>query len=83
MAWAVTDDGVTIILHSIDRIKEILGELEATEAEPEGADSDLIDKLVVLSEGGARRSKRLQKRLPAEPEAPVEPAQPERELRPV
>jgi len=49
----VTDGGVTVILHSIDRIKEILNELEATEAEPAGADNDLIDQLVVLSEGGA------------------------------
>ena len=71
----VTGEGVTIILHSIDRIKEILAELEATEAEPEGADADLIDQLVVLSEGGGA----------AAPEAPVAeaaPAEPERELRP-
>lgn len=46
----VTDDGVTIILHSIDRIKEILAELEATEAEPAGADADLIDQLIALSD---------------------------------
>eukprot|EP00439_Symbiodinium_sp_Y106_P076501 s1_g15.t1 len=78
---AVTDDGVTIILHSIDRIKEILGELEATEAEPEGVDSDLIDKLVVLSEGGTTLDTPAEAASP-EPEAPVEPAQPERELRP-
>ncbi len=78
---AVTDDGVTIILHSIDRIKEILGELEATETEPEGVDSDLIDKLVVLSEGGTTIEAPAEAAA-AEPEAPVEPAQPERELRP-
>lgn len=78
---AVTDDGVTIILHSIDRIKEILGELEATEAEPEGADADLIDKLVVLSEGGTTIEASTEA-VAAEPEAPAEPAQPERELRP-
>jgi two-component system, chemotaxis family, sensor kinase CheA len=71
---AVTDGGVTVILHSIDRIKEILSELEATEAEPSGADSDLIDQLVVLSEGGASAG--------AAEEAPVVVAEPERELRP-
>ena len=49
----VTDDGVTIILHSIDRIKEILAELEATEAEPAGADADLIDQLIALSDNEA------------------------------
>ena len=38
----VTADAVTLILSSIDRIKEILAGLEATEAEPEGADQDLI-----------------------------------------
>ena len=50
----VTADGVTNILHSIDRIKELLGELEANETEPEGNDNDLIEKLVALSEGAKR-----------------------------
>src|SRR5467141_4675747 len=45
----VTAEAVTLILSSIDRIKEILGRLEATEAEPEGTDQDLIDPLVELS----------------------------------
>lgn len=45
----VTGDGVTIILHTLDRIKEILGELEATEAEPTGDDSDLIEQLEAFS----------------------------------
>ncbi|MGY3405837.1 chemotaxis protein histidine kinase CheA [Bradyrhizobium sp. GM5.1] len=34
----VTGQAVTVILSSIDRIKEILAGLEATEAEPEGTD---------------------------------------------
>jgi len=37
----VTAEAVTLILGSIDRIKEILGGLEATETEPEGSDQDL------------------------------------------
>src|SRR4051794_17440989 len=45
----VTAEAVTLILGSIDRIKEILGGLEATEAELEGTDEDLIDPLVELS----------------------------------
>ncbi|MBR1125407.1 Hpt domain-containing protein, partial [Bradyrhizobium lablabi] len=45
----VTAEAVTLILSSIDRIKEILAGLEATEAEPEGSDEDLIDPLVQLS----------------------------------
>src|SRR5437764_1733955 len=45
----VTAEAVTLILSSIDRIKEILAGLEATEAEPEGTDEDLIDPLVQLS----------------------------------
>src|SRR6266704_162842 len=44
----VTAEAVTLILSSIDRIKEILGVLEATETEPEGTDQDLIDPLVQL-----------------------------------
>src|SRR3984893_11223813 len=45
----VTAAAVTLILGSIDRIKEILATLEATEAEPEGTDQDLIDPLVEMS----------------------------------
>src|SRR5467141_1221154 len=45
----VTAEAVSLILGSIDRIKEILGGLEATETEPEGTDQDLIDPLVQLS----------------------------------
>ena len=43
---------MTLILSSIDRIKEILAGLEATEAEPEGTDRDLIDKLEAMVEQG-------------------------------
>jgi two-component system, chemotaxis family, sensor kinase CheA len=48
----VTAEAVTLILSSIDRIKEILGGLEATEAEPEGNDQDLIVKLHEFVERG-------------------------------
>ena len=48
----VTSEAVSLILASIDRIKEILAELEATEAEPEGTDQDLIVKLQEMVERG-------------------------------
>ncbi|BAL79022.1 hybrid sensor histidine kinase/response regulator [Bradyrhizobium cosmicum] len=48
----VTADAVSLILASIDRIKEILAGLEATEAEPEGTDRDLIDQLEAMVEQG-------------------------------
>src|SRR6516162_4214157 len=48
----VTAEAVTLILSSIDRIKEILAGLEATETEPEGNDRDLIDQLEAMVERG-------------------------------
>src|ERR1700716_356380 len=48
----VTTEAVTLILSSIDRIKEILAGLEATEAEPDGNDQDLIVKLEEMVERG-------------------------------
>ena len=48
----VKAEAVTLILSSIDRIKEILAGLEATETEPEGTDEDLIETLHEIAEGG-------------------------------
>src|SRR3569832_1945094 len=48
----VTGEAATRILTTIDRIKDILGKLEATESEPEGEDSDLIDELQQMVERG-------------------------------
>ena len=45
----VTGEGVTLILTTLDRIKAILADLEATEAEPAGDDPDLIQQLEALS----------------------------------
>src|SRR6478752_7857773 len=69
----VKAQAVTLILSSIDRIKEILAGLEATEAEPEGTDEDLIDKLHAMAEGGIHRAEA----------APVEAAPPVVEAPPV
>ncbi len=41
----VTGEAVTLILETIDRIKEILAVLEASQNEPDGSDDDLISKL--------------------------------------
>ncbi|MGJ4927563.1 hybrid sensor histidine kinase/response regulator [Bradyrhizobium sp. HKCCYLS2038] len=48
----VTGEAVTLILTTIDRIKDLLGQLEANEAEPEGEDRDLISELEAMVERG-------------------------------
>ncbi|HEX2653301.1 MAG TPA: Hpt domain-containing protein, partial [Xanthobacteraceae bacterium] len=48
----VTGEAVTLILSTLDRIKEILGDLEATQQEPEGSDRDLIGALEQMSLAG-------------------------------
>jgi len=47
----VTPPAVSLILASLDRIKELLGVLEETEAEPDGDDQDLITQLDAMAEG--------------------------------
>jgi two-component system chemotaxis sensor kinase CheA len=69
----VTAEAVTLILSSIDRIKEILGGLEATEAEPQGTDQDLIVQLHQLAE---RSMEAMSAPVAAAPEVPVVPAPP-------
>ncbi|WP_441276650.1 hybrid sensor histidine kinase/response regulator [Tardiphaga sp. 172_B4_N1_3] len=83
----VTGEAVTLILTTIDRIKEILSQLEATEVEPEGVDEDLIGELHHMVEKGMESM--TESAPPIAPEAPVaaEPAPLivptlERELRP-
>ena len=49
----VAPAAVTLILESLDQIKEILDVLENTEAEPPGDDADLIRRLNILAETGA------------------------------
>jgi two-component system chemotaxis sensor kinase CheA len=47
----VTPTAVTLVLHSIDRIKLILNGLEQTGNEPDGDDDDLISQLEAMAEG--------------------------------
>jgi two-component system chemotaxis sensor kinase CheA len=76
----VTGEAVTLILTTIDRIKDILGRLEATESEPEGVDQDLIDELQQMAERGmAAQASSAQMEVSvaspiAEADAPVAPA---------
>jgi two-component system, chemotaxis family, sensor kinase CheA len=46
----VTSDAVSLILATIDRIKQILGELHRSQTEPAGNDEDLVRKLISISE---------------------------------
>ncbi|HXF89991.1 MAG TPA: hybrid sensor histidine kinase/response regulator [Xanthobacteraceae bacterium] len=52
----VTGEAVTLVLSTIDRIKDILAELERTEREPEGTDVDLISALERMAARGATRA---------------------------
>src|ERR1700692_1598589 len=69
----VTAEAVTLILSSIDRIKEILGGLEATEAEPQGTDQDLI---VLLHQMVERGMEAMSAPIAPAPELPVVSAPP-------
>jgi two-component system, chemotaxis family, sensor kinase CheA len=50
----VTEEAVTMVLSTIDRVKEILRELEWHEREPEGNDNDLIASLERMSVDSAK-----------------------------
>src|SRR3984893_13858740 len=50
---AVTGEAVTLVLSTIDRIKEILGDLERNQQEPAGDDRDLITQLEHMAMQGA------------------------------
>ena len=47
----VTPEAVTLILECLDSIRALLEQLEATEAEPEGDDTDLIARLNAFADG--------------------------------
>ncbi|WBQ12748.1 chemotaxis protein CheW [Hyphomonadaceae bacterium BL14] len=67
---------VTLVLQSLDRIKMILGGLEADGAEPDGDDSDLIAQLEAMAEG---RSTAAAAPKPAPAPAPTPAPEPEPE----
>src|SRR6266699_428865 len=55
----VTGDAVTLILSTIDRLKDVLSQLERNQQEPAGDDRDLIAQLEHMAmQGGAVAAKR-------------------------
>jgi len=73
----VTPQAVTLILHAIDTIKELLQTLEETETEPDGNDQELIDQLNAMAEGRAAGEAPAAAPAPAAPvEMPVFPTTP-------
>ncbi|MBP5856068.1 chemotaxis protein CheW [Marivibrio halodurans] len=64
----VTADRISLVLESLDQIKALLAALEATEAEPEGEDTDLIARLNHLAETGE---------VPGAPDTPAAEPEPE------
>ncbi|MEM7569783.1 MAG: hybrid sensor histidine kinase/response regulator [Pseudomonadota bacterium] len=68
---SVTPEAVTLILASLDRIKELLAALEETEAEPDGDDNDLIQQLDACAEGEGPAAAPAEETEPAVEEAPV------------
>ena len=50
----VTGDAITLILSTIDRIKDILDALETEQREPDGGDADLISRLDQMAAQGTR-----------------------------
>ena len=66
----VTGEGVSLILQTIDRLKEILGELETAGTEPAGTDDDLISRLDAMSSGSGAEAD-----VPAEAETSPEPVE--------
>src|ERR1700753_2778536 len=49
----VTAEAVSLILEFLDRIRTLMGDLEASGSEPAGNDSDLIKRLNAFAEGAA------------------------------
>ena len=66
-ALTVNPDGVTLILECLDQIKELLSELERTEAEPEGDDQPLIDRLNGYADSGELLDQSSPAEAPADP----------------
>jgi two-component system chemotaxis sensor kinase CheA len=64
---SVSPSSVTLILQSIDRIKDSLAYIEANEQEPPGDDQDLIDQLNAVASG--------QEAEPAAPEVIADPVE--------
>ena len=74
---------VTLMLLTLDRLKAILADLEATGTEPSGSDDDLISALERMAEGASEGpAAPLQAAAPPPPPEPVLPDPVVRELKP-
>jgi two-component system chemotaxis sensor kinase CheA len=71
----VTPAYVTLIFESIDRIKYIIGEIEASSKEPDGTDNDLIEKLDAVYEGREVPAANATTPEPEKPATPIDPLQ--------
>jgi two-component system, chemotaxis family, sensor kinase CheA len=79
----VTPPAVTLVLASIDQIKEILSHLEASGVEPDGDDSALIARLEAAAEGDfGEGATQATAKAPVKPELKAEP-EPKPEPKPV
>ena len=67
----VTPSAVTLILEALDRIKMIVTGLEESESEPDGDDSDLIERLNAMAEGHGLDDVPAPAAVDAEPAYPV------------
>ena len=68
----VTPEAVTLILESLDRIKELLAYVEQNEAEPDGDDGDLTARLERAAAGEAAEPKQSTESAPSTEEAATE-----------
>ena len=71
----VSQEAISLVLESLDRIKSLLAALEEKEVEPEGDDGDLIARLTQLVEGGATAPKPAVARVAAPAAEPAEPVE--------
>ncbi len=75
----VTEEGVSLILATIDRLKEILADLEENQAEPEGDDQDLISRLEQMALGSATQAPETSQDTAAETSQTDSPSSPSQE----
>lgn len=73
----VTPDSITVVLESLDRIKEILAELETTGIEPQGDDSELVGRLDAIISGGGAPSAPAAEQTDEQVAEPVQSSEPE------
>jgi two-component system chemotaxis sensor kinase CheA len=78
----VTGEAVTLILSTIDRLKEVLGGLEQNQQEPEGSDADLIGQLERMAMEGTGAAAAPVKEEPKQAEGTLVQQVLERPLRP-